>query len=86
MCVFMDKYFSQIISSFFLLTDFNRLAELSMSCPVFQKCDAMAHHIMNFEVLPESSLMKKYVCRPPDSASMAPISITTMLDATLQSI
>jgi hypothetical protein len=27
------------------------------------------HHIMNFEVLPEISLIKKYVCRPPDSTS-----------------
>ena len=33
-----------------------------------------AHHIMNFEVPPESSLIKKYVCTSPDSASMAPIS------------
>ena len=28
-----------------------------------------AHHIKNYEVPPESSLIKKYVCRPPDSAS-----------------
>ena len=41
---------------------------------------------MNFEVLPESSLIKKYVCRPPESALMAPLSITTMPDATLQLI
>ena len=34
--------FSQIISSFFLLTDFNKVTELLISCPVFQKCDAMA--------------------------------------------
>ena len=34
--------FSQVISSFFLFTDFNRLAELLISCLVFQKCDAMA--------------------------------------------
>ena len=34
--------FSQIVSSFFLLTGLNRLAELLISCPVFQKCDAMA--------------------------------------------
>ena len=33
---------SQVISSFFLLTDFNILAELLISCPVFQKRDAMA--------------------------------------------
>ena len=44
------------------------------------------HHIMNFEVPPESSIIKKYVCRPPNSALMAPISIATMQDATLQSI
>jgi hypothetical protein len=36
------------------------------------------HHIMNFEVPPVSSLIKKYICRPPDSASMAPINIATM--------
>ena len=38
---------------------------------------------MNFEVLAASSLIKKYVCRPPDSAST---SIPTMRDTTLQSI
>jgi hypothetical protein len=43
-----------------------------------------AHHIMNFEVSPESSLIKNYVCRPPDSASMSSTSIATMCDATLQ--
>ena len=42
-----------------------------------------AYHIMSFEVLPESSLIKKYVCRSPDSALMAPISIATMCDAKL---
>ena len=45
-----------------------------------------AHHIMNFEIPPESSLIKKYVCRSPDSASIAPTSKTTMRDVTLQSI
>jgi hypothetical protein len=30
-----------------------------------------AHHIMNFEVMPESSLIGKYVCRSPDSALMS---------------
>jgi hypothetical protein len=44
-----------------------------------------AHH-MNFEVPPESSLIKQYVCRSPDSTSMAPISIITMYDAIVQSI
>ena len=34
--------FPQIIRSFFLLTDFNRLDELLISCSVFQKCDAKA--------------------------------------------
>ena len=45
-----------------------------------------AYHIMNFEVPLVSSLIKKYICRPADSASMAPISIATMQGATLQSI
>ena len=45
-----------------------------------------AHHIMNFEIPPESSLIKKYVCRPPDRASIAPTSNATMRDVTLQSI
>jgi GIY-YIG catalytic domain. len=45
-----------------------------------------AHHIMNFEVLPVSSLIRKYICRPPDSASMASTSIATMRDTTLKSI
>ena len=44
------------------------------------------HHIMNFEVLPESSVIKKYICIPPDSALMASTSITTMRDTTLQLI
>ena len=39
-----------------------------------------SHHIMNFEVRPVSSLIKKYVCRPPDSASMAPTNIATTQD------
>ena len=42
-----------------------------------------AHHIMNFKVPPVSSLIKKYICRPPDSASMAPISIATMQDTSI---
>ena len=41
MCLWINN-FCQIICSFFLLTDFNRLAELLTSCTVFQKCDAMA--------------------------------------------
>jgi hypothetical protein len=42
-----------------------------------------AHHIMNYEVLPVTSLIKKYMCRPPDSALMAPISIATMQDTSV---
>ena len=34
--------FSQIVSSFFMLTDFNKVADLLISCQVFQTCDAMA--------------------------------------------
>ena len=45
-----------------------------------------AHYMMNFEIPPESSLIKKYVCRPPDSASIEPTSNATMRDVTLQSI
>ena len=80
----MDKYF-------FLLTDFNILAELLKS--VNRKNEPItwekifihkhAHHIMNFEVPPESSLFKKYVYRPTDSASMAPISIATTQDTSV---
>ena len=44
------------------------------------------HHIMNFEVPPVSLLIKKNIWSPADSASMAPISIATMHDTTLQSI
>ena len=42
-----------------------------------------AHHIMNFEVPPVSSLIKKYICRPPVSASMAPISTVTTQDTSV---
>ena len=41
---------------------------------------------MNFEVPSESSLIEKYVSRSPNRASMAPTSIATMCDTTLQSI
>ena len=37
-----------------------------------------AYNIMDFEILPESSLIKKYVFRPPESTSKAPISIAIM--------
>ena len=42
--------FSQITSSLFWLTDFNRIAELSISCPMFQKCDAMADFSVLFNL------------------------------------
>jgi hypothetical protein len=42
--------FSQIISSFFLLLDFNTLAELLISCPKFQKCNAMADFAVWFNL------------------------------------
>ena len=45
-----------------------------------------AHHFMNFEVSPKSSLIKEYVCRSPDSTSIASTSIAAMRDAKLQSI
>ena len=80
MCMFMDKYLFPN-HSFFLLTDFNKVAELLILCPVFQKCDAMADFSTWFN---ESSLIKKYVSRSPDSASIAPSSNATMRDVTLQ--
>ena len=64
-----------------LLTYF-LMRELSGGTSKFKTCTS--HY--EFEVLPESSLIKKYVSRPPDSTSMAPISIATMHDTTLQSI
>jgi hypothetical protein len=39
-----------------------------------------AHHIMNFEVLPESSLIKKYMYRPSDSTLIASTNITPTHD------
>jgi hypothetical protein len=42
-----------------------------------------AHHIMNFEVSPISSLIRKYIFRPPDSASMAPTSSATTQDTSV---
>ena len=41
---------------------------------------------INTQITPESSLIKKYVCKSPDSASMAPTSIAAMGDTTLQLI
>ena len=38
---------------------------------------------MNFKVPPESSLIKRYVCRSPDSASMAPTSSATTQDTSV---
>ena len=41
-----------------------------------------AHH-MNFEIPPVSSLIKKYICRPPDSSLMPPISVATTQDTSV---
>ena len=49
-----------------------------------REMDKYTHHIINFEVSPESSLIKKYVYRSSDSTSMASTSTTTMSDITLQ--
>ena len=67
-----------------LLKSVNKKNELMIWEKIF--IHKHAHHIMNFEIPPESSLIKKYVYRSPDRASMAPINIATMHDATLQSI
>ena len=58
------RVFSQVISSFFLLTDFNILAELLISCLVFKKCDAMADLSVcfNLRFLKCFVLMTSYVC------------------------
>ena len=39
-------------------------------------------YIMNFEVPPESSVIAKYVYRPPDSTSIALTNVTTTCDTT----
>ena len=44
------------------------------------------HTHMNLEVLPENSLITKYVYRPLDSASIASTNITTTCNTTCQSI
>jgi len=66
----------EINNSANILKSVNRKNELITSEKI--NMHIHAHHIMNFEVSPVSSLIKKYICRPPDSESMAPISIATM--------
>ena len=39
-----------------------------------------AHHIMNFEVPHDSSLIAKYACRSSENASMSSTSIATTCD------
>ena len=70
-------------NSAILLKSVNRKNELIIWEKIFIHKHA---HRIDFEVLPESSLIKQYVCRSPDSTLMALISIATMHDATLQSI
>ena len=72
------------INSANILNSVNRKNELITWGKIF--IHKHTHHIMNFEVTLVSSLIKKYVCRLPDSTLMAPISIASMQDATLQSI
>ena len=67
---FPDYYFILIIAN--LLKSVNKKNELIIWEKIFTH--KHVHHIMNFEDLPESSLIKKYVCRSPDSTSMAPTS------------
>jgi hypothetical protein len=68
----------------YFLKSVNRRNELIIWEKIF--IHKHAHHIMNFEVPPESFIIKKYVCRPPDSALMPLNSIATTYDTTLQSI
>ena len=74
----------EINNSATLLKSVNQKNELTIWEKIF--IHKHAHHIMNFEIQPESSLIKKYVCRSPDSASIAPTSNATIRDVTLQSI
>jgi hypothetical protein len=54
----------EINNSAILLKSVDRKNELIIWKKIF--IHKNTHHIMNFEVPPESSLIKKYVCRPPD--------------------
>ena len=58
----------EIDNSANLLKTVNRKNELIICEKIF--IHKHAHHIINFEVPPESSLIKKYICRTPDSAWM----------------
>ena len=59
-----------------LLKPVNRKNELIIWEKIF--IHKHTHNIMNFEILPESSFIKKYVWRPPDSSLMASTSIATI--------
>ena len=52
----------EINKSVSLLKSVNKKNELMIWGKIF--IHKHAHHIMNFEIPPESSLIKKYVCRP----------------------
>ena len=57
--------FSRVISPFFLLTYFRILAELLISCPVFQKCNAISDFSIwfNLRFLKCSFLLvSKFLC------------------------
>ena len=62
---------NEINNSASILKSVNRKNELITWEKIF--IHKHAHHIMNFEVLPVNSFIKKYIWRPPDSASMTPI-------------
>ena len=51
-----------------ILKSVNRKNELIIWEKIF--IHKHAHHIMNFEVPPKCSFIKKYVCRTPDSAGI----------------
>ena len=70
----------EINNSAILLKSVKRKNELIIWEKIF--IHKYTHLSMNFEVSPESSLIKNSVCRSPDSALMAPTSIATMPDTT----
>ena len=72
----------EINNSANLLKSVNRKNELVIWENIF--IHKHAYHIMNFEVPPESSLIKKYIS--PHSALMASHSIAAMQNTTLQLI
>ena len=83
-CVVLHRFLTwEVNNSANLLKSVNEKNELIIWGKIF--IHKHAYHITIVKVSPQSSLLKKYICRS-NSISMAPINIATMHDATLQSI